>query len=1197
MPALRIQPLCSWTFAGTPANQIDGQSDDSSPFFQCGYGYGVGGPGNPSSGTAAFTFCTYDFDACISRLGNAGAPIPILQDQFGNHTGRFGGFRFVPSLNVGLQRPYVSGKWEQIINVNANDTKYGDAVPLAYGTTWVTPPVMGVWGDGNYTGIEVLLSFGQINRVKKVVVNGHEVAQIADEFSTQPNNYLPSDATVSDFKNGFWKTVNNGQRNGTPSPQPGWQSLGDPYGSTCAIYIEVLRQIASEGSLPQVQVLVEGQQLRVYTNPTTFTKIFTQNPAWILLDVLTWATWRYQDIDLQSFIDAAQICDQQINFFRMDGIFSNVYSDSGNPPYAKYSVGFCIQQRTSIGELVRGLRNAMKAMLFFDYQSGKLKLVIKQTIASQQPNPIPGSNFNTPVPSVTVAGVSQTGYVAYSFDASNITKSDDGRLSLNIRQLTNQDAASKASVTFQNRENSFSQDSATIVDTEDVARLGFEVASGNFTVVGPQTFDHVRRVVLTWMAENYRGNARLDYTGSAIGDTGGTLIAELETTVKAIHLVVGHIVMLSDLQHGLVNQPFRIIKVQPSVNFETCKVTMTFHNDNWFQDSYGQANQPKYSRVQTLVTRPPFALRPGIEQPIVGDAYYGRTDLGFGVQESFTVAADKSVIAQVLVTTKVPVNSFPTAPGRPKLELAGAQASGGGYPPSTTYYAALSALQGVGTSSLMSALSDPVPITLDGSHGALSFSVQHWPDNPSGYFAFAGDDPFDMSYQAQSTANPSSVVLTNNYNKASWGPPDEAASNFRWEIFRIRHSGVWGASVLAVSSTTIQVPVFPGWGFLSNQWAGRVLSVLGIATTDASPEPFVPIANFPVVSNTSDTMTLSAGDPTTCVQGASLKAGDVVVMRSLFTFGQDSVGNYFEDLLWVNALNPLFDPWQVSGATNASPIVLTIAVPTGEAFPFSNGDTVVAQGVQGNSAANGGWVAANVDAVAGTLELSGSTGSGAYTLGGTVAKQDRGLKPNDEVGAFAFIIAGTGRGTGAKIKYNTSTRIYISGDWPIAPDSTSQIIIIEGTSVVDTPSKPFSNQTPQLVVSYGVDVSNFEDEPLLVRVHVQSQNGTVNPMPLSPFREMWAFGQGSQTLSLTVVSNTVLVDATYGIINCDASAGPFTVTMPPGASFVGESIVLNKVDATANIVTVQANGSETFAFGTSMQLQLQGDSVAIFGDH
>lgn len=67
----------------------------------------------------------------------------------------------------------------------------------------------------------------------------------------------------------------------------------------------------------------------------------------------------------------------------------------------------------------------------------------------------------------------------------------------------------------------------------------------------------------------------------------------------------------------------------------------------------------------------------------------------------------------------------------------------------------------------------------------------------------------------------------------------------------------------------------------------------------------------------------------------------------------------------------------VSGATNASPIVIT----TSTSHLFASGDTVVVADVGGNTAANGTWTITVTGPS--TFSLDGSTGNGAYTSGGT----------------------------------------------------------------------------------------------------------------------------------------------------------------------------------------------------------------------
>jgi hypothetical protein len=75
------------------------------------------------------------------------------------------------------------------------------------------------------------------------------------------------------------------------------------------------------GGLPDITCDILGKKIRKYTTPTAFetaaaTNGNANNPAWVLLDYLTNSRYGrgidYADIDLQSFIDAADYCDDNI---------------------------------------------------------------------------------------------------------------------------------------------------------------------------------------------------------------------------------------------------------------------------------------------------------------------------------------------------------------------------------------------------------------------------------------------------------------------------------------------------------------------------------------------------------------------------------------------------------------------------------------------------------------------------------------------------------------------------------------------------------------------------------------------------------------------------------------------------------------------------------------------------------------------
>lgn len=78
----------------------------------------------------------------------------------------------------------------------------------------------------------------------------------------------------------------------------------------------------------------------------------------------------------------------------------------------------------------------------------------------------------------------------------------------------------------------------------------------------------------------------------------------------------------------------------------------------------------------------------------------------------------------------------------------------------------------------------------------------------------------------------------------------------------------------------------------------------------------------------------------------------------------------------ISGVTTFEDSGTVTDATNASPIVITSA-----AHGLTNGARITVASVGGNTAANGTFIVAN--ASTDTFELSGSTGNGAYTSGGS----------------------------------------------------------------------------------------------------------------------------------------------------------------------------------------------------------------------
>ena len=912
LPSVRVQKTCPWLFPATRAQREEGANDRNSWFFACGYAPDVEGEnarGN-LNGSEPFTSCGYTKSDCQARG-------MYDRDAQNRITGRFGGVQWDPPASF-RSRSYLTGKWEEGWN-NSNEAKYGDYAPMVYGTAWVEPVVLNVVGDANYTSFECLVCYGEVGDILRVVVNDVEVPP-ATTITHQP-------LQVADpiF---WWALVNRGDRDGGPAQAPPYNGQGDPYGSLCVIQVTVPRRLADPSGVPRVRVLVRGARVRKYKRITsasvsggvatitfegpnedvasnepnyrvrvlgnsysaingvwgpltgwtygppgtiTFSANvpdgsgtggvleyyeYSTNPVWILADILSWAGWDYGDLDLDSWIDAAAICDERIGY---TDPFGNVAQ------HERFRASLVLRQRRSVAEIVRGLCNAMRGVLV-PSPSGKLALHIKRTLADQQPAPIPGSNHNAPITSKRADGTPANGYVAYHFTPSNIVRRD-GRAQITITQRANQDAPNKLSLTFQDEENGWALDSVTVIDTEAVERAGQEVA-GAIPVDGICNYDQARRVLSTMLAETHRGNGR--------GDAGGTIEFEVETTFRGVHLRVGQICLLTFPMLGISQQPVRVTGVQPATNFETARVRLAWHNDDWYLDAWGQTASPAYSgQRRNRYARPPYPVLYSRRQP------FEKPDpLWRGERPEYALTSAQNWADQISermffrISGKLPVNAFSSTVRPPAVPLQGnTAATGGDLPGGRNYWVALVALDSAGGASPHSALCR-VYVPEGTNTNTITVPRIAWSGGTAGYAVFVGEDPYRMFCERVVTGGPlpDSITITSLETGLNHPIPDTEFDRLRVRLKRLALAGVRAYVPTATGSNTITCD---GAGWTDDEWAGRVVSFIGYY--DGSTEQ-PPVWSFRVLSNTADTLTVDTAnyDPTPAV--VSPQSGDQIYM-------------------------------------------------------------------------------------------------------------------------------------------------------------------------------------------------------------------------------------------------------------------------------------------------------------------------------
>lgn len=281
LPQIRIQRTCPWNFPATADQRAEaiagGSNGQYSPYYRCGYAADIAGGAGNLNGSEPYTSCGYTRSDCQAR----------------GMWASFGGIEYVPPAV--LVRP--SGGNVQASAISLNTALYNDFVPMVYGTAWYAPPIVFARNDGNLTRMQVLLGIGPMQPPLMVLVNDVQI----------PLGVAGVDMTAT----GWYNVPTLGGRAGAfDADFPG----GDPYGSMAYLAVVVPNQINNGTTLPRIKVLAQGLTIPVYdaTGAQTGAQ-FSNNPAWILLDIMRRVGWSAAEIDMPSFASAAACCDEEID--------------------------------------------------------------------------------------------------------------------------------------------------------------------------------------------------------------------------------------------------------------------------------------------------------------------------------------------------------------------------------------------------------------------------------------------------------------------------------------------------------------------------------------------------------------------------------------------------------------------------------------------------------------------------------------------------------------------------------------------------------------------------------------------------------------------------------------------------------------------------------------------------------------------
>jgi hypothetical protein len=718
---------------------------------------------------------------------------------------------------------------------------------------------------------------------------------------------------------------------------------------------------------------------------------------------------------------------------------------------------------------------------------------------------------------VTATGTAATGYIAYLFDENSIVRAqENGKPAISMKMLPNNSTPNRIIFPFQDSENNYVVDSLNIVDTDAVQRAGGYLGGGgnevpqNVTVLGISNFDQGIRMANTILAESLRGNEAQD--------TRGTRTFTFTSTVRLSHLRVGMIGLFAYQQlqltpivsiiDGSGNQIagifLRITSLQPTTNYTRTQITAAWHDDDWYEDTFGQNPAPFYSAAALAGAGLPLPWRPDSEVP--HSNLFPASDLNFSVAQIYQTLADGSGLAQLYISGRPPVNKFSTispGPQRPLVPRQGFTSATGGTiqgpaAGSQNYVIAICAVDSTGLLTPMSHLIQcAIPAGTDTN--TLATGTLFWTSETSGYQVFAGTDINHLCWQATGTGTPDSITLTS-LNEASYGPPDASFDHFRMRAKRVFHDGVFGLAINALTSTTIS---FDDETFSADQWAGYTLSIIGKPNSQVN----IPIIDLLVASNTATVLTLDGGAPDPASLGVA--PGDVAIMRTLAsTHTPATIG----DENFINSVNYYDPPIAIANVVISGS---TATITTVSAHGYETGQDVIIAGILGATGVDGEYSSITViDST--NFSVTVSSPGGDYGGGGQVQASTNGLVVNGEIGNMVRIIAGTGAGQTPKaIISNTSTVLTVGTAFNPVPDGTSIFIVEEASWQYDVDTAKgliVSNPDPSTPPQVGIlNVDNLQGETVLVEVVTADAGEDLSIENYAPFRELFLFGApGSQ---------------------------------------------------------------------------------------
>jgi hypothetical protein len=457
---------------------------------------------------------------------------------------------------------------------------------------------------------------------------------------------------------------------------------------------------------------------------------FTNNPAWVILDLLRRCGWNPSEINLGSFAAAAEYAAEQIEAVDFAG---------QSVAIPRFGCNLVLRNRRSAADIIRGVRNSCGFRLKYDSQ-GALELTFDSTFAREDPTKPEGSNSIE-----SIAG----GWPCYEFGdgstfASDLLRLPDGSSSLRIWCRPTSESTNRYSLEFQDEFNAYQQDSLSLVDIPDAVANGFEV-SAMLPALGVPNFHQAGRMLRLALDRSVRGNS----------------YAEFQTGPRGIGLRPGDLITLTYAKEGLFRQPFRVLHVALGSNYRTARITAQLHDDAWYADTNG----PGELASRDLL----IAGRGGAPRGLLGANFDTDGTMRFAVSEQYVERNDGAFDVTLTAQFRRPSSGLSLKASAPFVSLAANVTTGGDLAGPATYFYAVTAVDEDGLEGPVSFLV-PVHVPSDAGSTVTLNQIRSGKGSTS-LKVYRGKSPSDLMLIAE-TDQVSSAFEDNGLPSQVSAPPD-----------------------------------------------------------------------------------------------------------------------------------------------------------------------------------------------------------------------------------------------------------------------------------------------------------------------------------------------------------------------------------------------------------------------------------------